>query len=129
MPDDQSQKQERPLSPHLQVYKPQMTSVLSIVHRAAGFALALGSIMVIWMLVAAATGPEAFTGFTNFVGSWLGQLMLFGWSAAFFYHMSNGIRHLVWDTGYLFKIENAYRGGYVVLASTVILTALFWILI
>ncbi len=116
----------RPLSPHLQVYRPQMTSVLSIMHRAAGYALALGTIMVVWMLVAAASGPEAYGAFQDFVGTALGKFMIFGWSVALFYHMSNGVRHMLWDMGYLFKIESAYKAGYLVLAMTAILTALVW---
>lgn len=117
---------KRPLSPHLQVYKPQMTSVLSIMHRAAGVALALGTILVTAILVAAATGPDAYYMVMGFLGSWLGQLMLFGWSVALFYHLSNGIRHLIWDTGYLFKLSNAFKAGYVVLIMTALLTALAW---
>ncbi len=126
MSNETVKKIERPLSPHLQVYRPQMTSVLSILHRACGYALAVGAIMVIWMLVAGASGFGAFETFTDFVGSLPGKVIVFGWSVAFFYHLSNGVRHLIWDTGRLFKIENAYRAGYIVLASTVILTALFW---
>ncbi len=120
-------KRARPLSPHLQVYRPQMTSVMSILHRATGYALAVGTIMMVWMLLAAATGADAFTVFTDFCASALGQVMLFGWSVALFYHMSNGIRHLIWDTGYLFKLKNAYRAGYVVLGMTVVMTGLFWL--
>lgn len=117
---------ERPLSPHLQVYRPQMTSMLSILHRACGYALAVGTIMVVWLLIAAATGPEAYATFQWFVGTLVGKVMIFGWSAALFYHLCNGVRHMFWDMGYLFKIENAYRAGYVVLAAAAALTALFW---
>lgn len=119
-------KAERPLSPHLQIYRPQMTSVMSILHRICGFALAVGTLMVVWLLVAAASGPEAFTVYMDFVNSWIGQLMLLGWSVALFYHLSNGIRHLFWDAGKLYEIKNAYKAGYLVLASTVILTVLTW---
>lgn len=119
---------KRPLSPHLQVYKPQMTSVMSIIHRACGFALAVGTIMVIWLLIAAASGPESFSTYNWFSNTMVGQLMIFGWSLALCYHLCNGIRHLFWDMGYLFKIENAYKAGYVVWASTAILMALIWLL-
>jgi succinate dehydrogenase / fumarate reductase cytochrome b subunit len=119
-------KHERPLSPHLQVYRPQLTSVMSILHRATGAALAVGMAMVLWMLLAAISGEEAWNTFTNFCASPLGQFMLVGWSVSLFYHLCNGIRHLIWDTGYLFKIENAYRAGYVVLLVTLILSVLFW---
>ena len=121
-------KAKRPLSPHLQVYKPQMTSVLSILHRACGVALAIGTLMVAWWLIAAAIGPQAFKTAQNFASSPIGTIMIFGWSVALFYHLSNGVRHLFWDMGFLFKIENAYKAGYVVLASTVILTAGAWYL-
>lgn len=120
------QKSDRPLSPHLQVYKPQMTSVLSILHRATGYALAVGMIMVVWWLVAAATGPEAYDTAMAFAEHPLGTLMIFGWSFALFYHTCNGIRHLFWDMGYLFKIENAYKAGYVVLFCAGALTTAVW---
>ena len=121
-----SKKIQRPLSPHLQVYKPQMTSVLSILHRMTGFAMAVGILVVVWMLVAAASGEQAYNVFLHYAGSKIGMVLLFGWSVAFFYHMSNGIRHLFWDMGYLFKLQNAFRAGYVVLLSTVVLTGLLW---
>ena len=121
-----SKKIQRPLSPHLQVYKPQMTSVLSILHRMTGFAMAVGILVVVWMLVAAASGEQAYNVFLHYVGSKVGMVLLFGWSVAFFYHMSNGIRHLFWDMGYLFKLQNAFRAGYAVLLSTVVLTGLLW---
>lgn len=119
-------KSKRPLSPHLQVYKPQMTSVLSILHRACGVALAIGTLMVAWWLIAAATSEEAYNAAQAFAGSPLGTLMIFGWSVALFYHLSNGIRHLFWDLGYLFKLENAFRAGYLVLFATAALTASAW---
>lgn len=117
---------DRPLSPHLQVYKPQMTSVLSIMNRAAGVALAIGTLMVVWWLVAAAIGEQSYNAAMAFAQSPIGTLMIFGWSLALFYHMCNGVRHLLWDMGYLFKIENAYRGGYAVLLATAILTGAVW---
>lgn len=117
---------ERPLSPHLQVYRPQMTSVMSILHRITGFALAVGTLMVIWLLMAAAAGPEAFATYTGFITTPLGQLLLFGWTLAFFYHLANGVRHLFWDAGKLFSLSAAYKAGYVVWAMTVVLTVLTW---
>ena len=123
---DHKQSADRPLSPHLQVYRLPLTALMSISHRASGYALSLGTAMIVWMLVAAAIGPEAYGVFYSFVGSWVGQLMIFGWSVALFYHMSNGVRHLFWDMGYFFKLENAAKSGYVVIASTIILTALTW---
>ncbi len=122
-----AKKNKRPLSPHLGIYRPQMTSVMSILHRATGYALALGTLMVAWWLVAAATGPEAYSVAQNFAKSILGKLMIFGWSVAIFYHLSNGIRHFLWDMGYLFVLKNAYRAGYLVLLSTAVLTAGAWV--
>jgi succinate dehydrogenase / fumarate reductase, cytochrome b subunit len=89
----------RPLSPHLQIYRPQITSVLSISHRATGLALSLGTLLLVWWLVALARGPEAFASVQSFVGSWLGRLLLLGWTFSLFFHLANGIRHLCWDAG------------------------------
>jgi succinate dehydrogenase / fumarate reductase, cytochrome b subunit len=119
-------KRARPLSPHLQVYRLPMTANMSITYRATGVALSAGTLVLAWLLIAAATGPEAYDLAAGFAASWLGQLMLFGWSLALFYHLCNGVRHLVWDTGRLFKKEDANRAGYVVLAATLLLTAAFW---
>lgn len=118
----------RPLSPHLQVYRPQLTSVLSITHRATGVALAVGTVLLVWWLVAAASGPEQFALAQAFLGSWLGKLLLLGWTIALFYHLGNGIRHLFWDAGYGFEIKTAYASGWAVLAATVVLTAIAWAL-
>ena len=119
-------KKARPLSPHLQVYKPQLTSMMSILHRATGYALAVGTVMVVWLLIAAAYGPDAFAVFTWFTGTLIGKIMLFGWSFALCYHMCNGVRHLFWDMGYLFKIKNAYRAGYVVWIAALAMTGWIW---
>ena len=121
--------QQRPLSPHLMIYKPQLTSIMSITHRATGTALALGSLMVVWWIVALATGAEYYNFVQSILTSWIGQLVLFGFTVAVFYHLSNGIRHLFWDFGYNLTIEGVHRSGYMVLASTVILTALTWALV
>ena len=118
---------QRPLSPHLQVYRPQITSLLSIAHRISGIGLSVGAVLFVWQLVAAASGPNAFDGFERFIGSWFGLALLVAWSAAFFYHLANGIRHLVWDAGYGFSIEQTYRSGRLVLAAAAVLTALAWI--
>ncbi len=117
----------RPLSPHLQIYRPQMTSALSIFHRISGCFLALGLILVVSLLVAAATGPEAYAGLAKLMASPIGKLALFGWSAALYYHFFNGIRHLIWDTGNLFKIEHATRAGYFVLFCAAFATLATWI--
>lgn len=118
---------ERPLSPHLQIYKPQLTSMLSIAHRATGVALALGTLFLVWWLIAAASGADAFATVQGFFGSWLGLLLLFGWSLSFFYHLCNGVRHLMWDTGHGLDLNSAYLSGWIVLIASGALTAIAWI--
>jgi succinate dehydrogenase cytochrome b subunit len=118
---------DRPLSPHLQVYRWQLTSVLSILHRAAGLALSLGALLLVWWLVAAASGPSAYRTVQGFLGSWFGFLLLLGWAAALFYHLCNGIRHLVWDTGHALDLNATYLGGWLVVAATAVLTSIAWI--
>jgi succinate dehydrogenase / fumarate reductase, cytochrome b subunit len=117
----------RPLSPHLQVYRPQLTSVLSISHRASGLALIVGTLLLVWWLVAAATGPEAFGRVQRFIGSWFGVLLLLGWSFALFWHLCMGIRHLVWDTGWGLDIPNTYRTGWTAIGAAAVLTLIAWI--
>jgi len=120
---------ERPLSPFMfpMWYRFQITSVLSILHRVTGIALAVGSILLAWWLIAVAAGGDVFANTHTFIVSWIGVLLQFGWSLAFFYHLLSGIRHLFWDAGYGFEIRSAYRSGYAVLAVTVVLTALAWL--
>ena len=117
----------RPLSPHLQVYKPQMTTMLSILHRMTGVANTIGLFFISWWLVATVTGEDHYETFIEFITSPLGKLMLFGWTFSVIYHMCNGIRHLFWDTGKLFKIQDATKAGYTVLVIALILTAIIWL--
>lgn len=121
-----SQNSDRPLSPHLQVYRPQMTSMMSILHRATGYALAVGTVMIVWLLIAAATGPDAYAVFTGFTNSLIGRLLVIGWSFALYYHLCNGIRHLFWDMGYLFKLKDAFAAGYLVWGVSIALTVVTW---
>jgi succinate dehydrogenase / fumarate reductase cytochrome b subunit len=107
---------ERPLSPHLQVYRPQITSVLSIVHRLTGVSLTAGTLLLTWWLVAAAYGPDAFTDAQALVGSWFGQLLLWAFTFALFYHLGNGIRHLAWDFGWGFELSQVRASGLAMLA-------------
>lgn len=118
----------RPLSPHLQIYKPQLTSVLSIGHRMTGLALAVGSVALVWWLFAAADGDAAFTAAQRFWGSWIGLLMLLGWSFSLFYHLCNGIRHLGWDAGCGFDLRTTYLSGWIVVGASAGLTVLAWII-
>lgn len=120
--------ENRPLSPHLQVYRPQLTSVLSIMHRATGVALSIGTLLLVYWLVAAAAGEEAYAHAQAILGSMLGQLFLFLWTWALFYHLCNGIRHLGWDAGYGFEIESAYKSGKAVVITSLVLTFLCWII-
>jgi succinate dehydrogenase / fumarate reductase cytochrome b subunit len=117
----------RPLSPHLQVYRPQITSILSILHRITGVALTVGTLLLTYWLAAAASGPEAFAGAQGLIGSIFGRLLLFGWTFALFYHLCNGIRHLAWDAGYGFEIETATRTGWIVVGASAALTLLCWV--
>jgi succinate dehydrogenase / fumarate reductase cytochrome b subunit len=119
---------QRPLSPHLQVYRPQLTSVLSILHRITGVALVVGSLVLVWWVVAAASGADYFAYVQGWIGSWLGYLLLFGWSVALFYHLCAGIRHLVWDAGYGFELDTVYKSGWAVVAATATLTVLAWVI-
>lgn len=116
----------RPLSPHLQVYRPQMTSVTSILHRMTGFALAVGAGVVTWWLWSVMAGPESYAVFYGFCKSVAGQVMLFGWLLALMYHFLNGVRHLIWDTGRGIDIATANRSGWMVLLGAAALTALVW---
>lgn len=117
----------RPLSPHLQIYRWQLTSVLSILHRMTGIALAIGAILLVAWLGAAADGPGAYAKMQGFLGSWIGLILLFGWSVALFYHLCNGIRHLAWDTGHGLDLKSVYASGWTVVAATAVLTVIAWI--
>lgn len=116
----------RPLSPHLQVYRWQWTMAYSILHRATGIALSIGTILLVWWLIALASGPEAFATIQAILGSWVGRLALFGWTFAMFYHLANGIRHLVWDAGYGFDLAVAAKSGHSVPIVATLLTAGAW---
>lgn len=114
----------RPLAPHLQIYRPQITSVLSSLHRITGVGLGFGTILMVWWLTAAAGSPASFARVQWFLGSWLGVLLLLGWTAALFFHLCNGIRHLWWDTTRGLTNAEVVWSGQAVLAATVVLTIL-----
>lgn len=117
----------RPLSPHLQVYRPQLTSMLSILHRGTGVALAGGLILMLWWLVALASGPEYYDYVMGIAGSIIGRLVMLGFTWALFFHLCNGLRHLYWDAGWGFEIASVYRSGYMVVIGASVLTVLAWI--
>lgn len=119
---------ERPLSPHLQIYKPQITMVTSITHRITGIALGVGTLLLAWWLIAAATGPEAYATVSAFLGSWFGRLVMFGFTWALFYHLCNGIRHLFWDAGKGFELPTMRKTGVAAIVASVVLTLLTWVI-
>ena len=118
----------RPLSPFMigPYYRPQLTSMLSIVHRICGVGLAVGSVLLVGWLVALASGPWPYATFARHMTAWYGQVLLFGFSWSLLYHLCNGVRHLVWDLGYGYSIPAVYRSGYVVVATSFLLTAAAW---
>lgn len=118
----------RPLSPHLQVYRPEITSMLSIAHRITGVGLAVGTLLLVWWLVAAASSDAAYAGVSGFIRSPLGYLLLFGWTAALWFHFCNGIRHLFWDAGVGFELPTVHASGKGVLVATVVLTVVTWVI-
>jgi succinate dehydrogenase / fumarate reductase cytochrome b subunit len=118
----------RPLSPHLQIYKPQVSSTTSIMNRLTGIALSVGLLLMVWWLVAAATGPQAFATAQGFIGSPIGLILMFGWTLSLWYHFCNGIRHLLWDTGWGFEIQTSHRTALIVVIATAVLTLLSWII-
>jgi succinate dehydrogenase / fumarate reductase cytochrome b subunit len=118
---------ERPLSPHLQIYRPMLTMMMSITHRITGAALFFGTLLMAWWLIAAASGPSAYATFQGFAGSLLGRLILFGYTWALYHHMLGGIRHFIWDTGRGFgpaEREWLVRAN---LVGSIVLTVLTWI--
>ena len=117
----------RPLSPHMTIYRPQLTSMMSIAHRITGMAQAFGAILVVWWLLAAATDPGYFDIIDDLWTSWLGLLVWLGLTLAFSYHLLNGIRHLVWDTGHGLDLPSVERSGMAVLVGSVVLTVVIWI--
>ena len=119
-------KQQRPLSPHLGIYRWQITNTLSILHRLTGFGLALGLIPLTLWIWSAAYAPALFTSLIVAGGSILGKLFLFGWTLAFYYHLGNGIRHLNWDIGNGFSIPDATTTGRLVIVFAITMTIFTW---
>jgi succinate dehydrogenase / fumarate reductase cytochrome b subunit len=127
MTDTPTASRARPLSPHLQIYRWQLPMTLSISHRITGIGLAVGTLVLAWWVIAAATGPDAFATAQSFLGSALGRLLLFGWTVAFYFHALNGVRHLLWDTVHAIELPAVYRGGWAVLVLTLVLTLVTWL--
>jgi succinate dehydrogenase / fumarate reductase cytochrome b subunit len=125
---NRERSRERPLSPHLQVYRWQVQMVTSILHRATGVILVLGSLLVVCALLALAAGPQEWSEFSRFTRSPLGFLVLFGWSWALAFHLINGIRHLVQDAGLGYQVETFIRSSWVSVIGSLVLTALIWLI-
>lgn len=119
---------DRPLSPDFQIYRPQLTSVLSITHRLTGVSLSVGSTFLVYWLIAAAAGPQVYSSLQGFLASWLGLALLLVWTFSLFFHLCNGIRHLFWDAGYGFDLRTIYVSGWAVVAISMILTLTAWII-
>jgi len=117
----------RPLSPHLQVYRWQLTSVLSIAHRVSGLALVAAALAFAGWLLAVAAGPGAYAQAQALFASWLGRACLLVFTFSLFYHLANGIRHLFWDAGLGFELEQVYRSGYAVVIASALLTLAAWV--
>jgi succinate dehydrogenase / fumarate reductase cytochrome b subunit len=113
---------DRPISPHLQIYKFQLTSVLSILHRFTGLGLVAGAAVLVAWLIAAAHGAAAFDTAQVIAGAWYGRLLLFLWAFALFYHLCNGVRHLGWDAGLGLDLGSVYLTGWIVVIAAVLLT-------
>ena len=113
---------QRPLSPHLQIYKPQLTSLLSILHRATGVALSIGSVILVSWVVALSLGETAYSSYSMIINNWFGKFVIFGFTFGLFYHLSNGIRHLFWDAGYGYDLKVAYTSGTLVIITSLTLT-------
>ena len=120
-------KRPRPLSPNIQIYRPQLTSVLSIANRITGVLLSVGAVGLVVWLIAAAPGPQAYAAVQGAIASWIGQIVLFGCTFAFFLHLCGGIRHLVWDTVHGFELRSIYVSGWAVVAASVALTVAAWV--
>jgi succinate dehydrogenase / fumarate reductase cytochrome b subunit len=121
-----SARPERPLSPHIQIYYPLINMVMSIVHRITGAALYIGSLLLAWWLIAAATGPDYYNYVVSWFATWPGKLILLGYTWALMHHMLGGIRHLIWDTGLGFDLKTIDILSWGSLAGSLVLTVLIW---
>ncbi len=119
---------ERPLSPHLQIYKLELPMVLSGLHRITGIALSVGTILLVGWIASAVQSVGAFNSLSQFLGGFIGQFLLFGWTFSLIYHSVSGIRHLLWDTGRLLEVDQIKTSSVIVLVVSIVLTLLAWIL-
>ena len=119
--------QQRPLSPHLGIYKWPLAMAISILHRITGVALAVGALLMVAILVSVAAGPEVYECIRDMLASKIGKMFLFLWTVALFLHLFNGIRHLVWDVGYGFEKDTTRNSGILVIIATIILSVAVWV--
>jgi succinate dehydrogenase / fumarate reductase cytochrome b subunit len=127
LPEASTPRRPQPLSPNIQIYRPQLTSVLSIVNRITGVIASLAGVALVAWLLAATSGPQAYAAMQSAIRSWLGQVVLVCFTFAFFLHFCGGIRHLVWDAGYGFELRSIYAGGWAVVIASMVLTAAVWV--
>ena len=128
MPDPASlRSRSRPRSPNIQIYRPQLTSVLSFANRVSGVTLCACAVVLVAWLAAAAAGPRTFATLQAAMGSWPGQVLLLAGTFAFFLHLCGGIRHLLWDTVHGFELRSIYASGWLVVAASVLLTVIAWV--
>lgn len=128
MPEPRTRTADRPLSPHIWIYKWPITMGTSILHRITGVGLAFGTLLLAWWLVAAASGPVEYAVFQDFAFNWFGRFILFGFTVALMFHLFNGIRHLFWDFGLGFKVPAATRNSVAVYVLTIVATWIVWAL-
>lgn len=127
MTDTPAAKRQRPLSPHLQVYRLPLPALTSIAHRITGVGLTVGTLLLVWWLVAAAAGPDAYATASGFIASPVGLLLMFGWTAALWYHLLNGLRHLIWDGAKMLTLEQSYSSAKLVIGGAILATLVTWV--
>ncbi len=120
-------ERDRPRSPNIQIYRPQLTSVLSIINRISGVVLSIAAVGLVAWLIAAAEGPQVYSAAQRALTSVAGRIVLFGITFAFFLHLCGGIRHLVWDAGYGFELQTIYASGWTVVGASLVFTVAAWI--
>jgi succinate dehydrogenase / fumarate reductase cytochrome b subunit len=128
MTDATKASRERPLSPHLSVWRWHVTMLTSILHRVTGVALYVGALIGAGWAIALAQGPEAYASYKGLLGSWPGKVMMFGLTLAVFYHLANGVRHLTWDAGHGLDVKSANASAIVVIAFAVAATVAVWVI-
>ncbi|HLI10026.1 MAG TPA: succinate dehydrogenase, cytochrome b556 subunit [Alphaproteobacteria bacterium] len=126
MPDPMNERR-RPQSPNIQIYRPQLTSVLSIANRISGVVMSVAAVGLVLWLLAVAAGPETYAIAHNLLTSVLGRIVLLAVTFSFFLHLCGSIRHLVWDAGYGFELAAIYASGWAVVAASVVLTVAAWV--